>query len=295
MFAACDVLPEALSVLKRAVEPPDGSAPMILADKDDCEALQVLKFDFLSWYGLTIFEQATATIQAQTRRSLDLFANDVHASNQVLSSYNAYTSSTSGTLILEAPSYDSSGNVLSGKHDDIVYHLVGTSAPYTLNRYVAIASGSARPAQTDTVIAQNVQSATLVYQVSQSLTGADGSTTRFALNAPSAGSGPTLVKTVLKNGASVTVTTTTPGAGQAQFMAASTIPLFAQGSILFGTAPATTDACDLRYSVDPSSATSAAQVTSVVLDLKVSVTAAGLGPSGTETAEMASTANLRNH
>ncbi len=41
----------------------DGSA-MILADKDDCEALQVLKFDFLSWYGLTIFEQAATTIQA---------------------------------------------------------------------------------------------------------------------------------------------------------------------------------------------------------------------------------------
>ncbi|GAC1639269.1 MAG: error-prone DNA polymerase DnaE2 [Herpetosiphon sp.] len=44
---------------------PDGMASMVLADKDDCEALQVLKFDFLNWYGLRMFEQAAATIQAE--------------------------------------------------------------------------------------------------------------------------------------------------------------------------------------------------------------------------------------
>lgn len=238
---------------------------------------------------------ATATLQSQTRRGLDLFAADARASNQVLSSYGAYTSSTTGALILEAPSYDSSGGVLAGKHDDIVYHLVGTNAPYTLNRYVASATGSARPAQADTVIARNVQSATFVCQVGQTLTGADGATTRFALNAPSAGSGATLVKTILKNGASVPVTSGAPAAGQAQYLAASATPSFPQGSVLFGTAPGAVDACDLRYSVDPSSAASAAQVTGVTLDLKVSVTDAGFGPSGTEATELVSAANLRNH
>lgn len=43
---------------------PDGTAPMLMANRDDVEALQFLKFDILSWYALKIYEQAERSILA---------------------------------------------------------------------------------------------------------------------------------------------------------------------------------------------------------------------------------------
>jgi DNA polymerase III alpha subunit len=57
------VADEPLVDLVGVAHTPDG--PMVLADKDDAEALQVLKFDILPWYLLAIYDQAEATIQAQ--------------------------------------------------------------------------------------------------------------------------------------------------------------------------------------------------------------------------------------
>src|SRR3712207_1558052 len=50
---------------------PDG--PLLLANKDDVEALQLLKFDILPWYLLAIYDQAEASIHAQVYPKPDLW------------------------------------------------------------------------------------------------------------------------------------------------------------------------------------------------------------------------------
>jgi DNA polymerase III alpha subunit len=50
---------------------PDG--PMLLANKDDVEALQLLKFDILPWYLLAIYDQAEASIHAAQYPRPDLW------------------------------------------------------------------------------------------------------------------------------------------------------------------------------------------------------------------------------
>ena len=47
--------------------------PLLLANKDDVELLQVLKFDILPWYGLAIFDQAEASIHAANYPKPDLW------------------------------------------------------------------------------------------------------------------------------------------------------------------------------------------------------------------------------
>jgi DNA polymerase III alpha subunit len=46
--------------------------PLLLMDKDDAEALQVLKFDLLPWYVLALYDQAERTIHAAHYPSPDL-------------------------------------------------------------------------------------------------------------------------------------------------------------------------------------------------------------------------------
>lgn len=237
---------------------------------------------------------ATATLQSQARLALDGMINDIHAGDQVLASYSTYTSSTTGTLILEQPAYLSSGTLIAGQYDHTIYHLVGSSAPYALNRVIFAVSGSARVSSADTVIAKNVQSLTFIGLVDQAVTG-DGATTRFGMNAPITGSVATWVQSVQKNGAAVTIVTSAPSAGQVEFLSASTTPAFPQGSILFGSAPAASDGVDQQYSVDPSIAASASQITQVTVDLHVGSTDASLGPSGIESVEMVNSTNLHNH
>src|SRR5207247_1000271 len=78
-------------------------------------------------------------MQHQSRHQLDVLMRDIRDAQYVLTSYTSgattYQSNTTGTLILQAPSYDSSGNILAS-NDVMVYDLVGSSAPYTLNRLV---------------------------------------------------------------------------------------------------------------------------------------------------------------
>jgi DNA polymerase III alpha subunit len=47
--------------------------PILLANKDDVEVLQLLKFDILSWYGSAIFDQAEAQIHADVYPKPDLW------------------------------------------------------------------------------------------------------------------------------------------------------------------------------------------------------------------------------
>ncbi|MBA3945996.1 MAG: DNA polymerase III subunit alpha [Herpetosiphonaceae bacterium] len=50
-----------------------GDGPVIQADKDDVEYLQLLKLDILSWYSLAIYDQAERTIQAAHHPQPDLW------------------------------------------------------------------------------------------------------------------------------------------------------------------------------------------------------------------------------
>jgi prepilin-type N-terminal cleavage/methylation domain-containing protein len=246
----------------------------------------------VAWLGgealrLSNLVTTNATMQSAGRLRLDQFMQDVQDSSAVLTSYTTgtttYTSSTTGTLVLAAPSYtyDSSGNPLNTYTDHIIYHLVGASAPYTLNRVVLPASGSPRAAVPDTVIARNVQSATFTCLVSSTWTG-DGSSTTFALDTSVAGSGATLVESVTANGAAVSLGS---GASQAHFTSS---------ALQFGTAPADQTTIDALYSVDPSA--SASYVTGVRLDLILSTTdPSQRAAAQTQTVELSSRSNLRNH
>jgi hypothetical protein len=229
----------------------------------------------------------TATLQSEGRLRLDQFMQDAQDSRSVLASYSTgtttYSSSSTGTLVLAAPSYtyDNSGNPLNSYTDHIVYHIAGTTAPYTLNRVVLPAAGSPRPPVDDTVIVRSVQSATFTCLASSSWTG-DGATRSFALNAPVAGSGTTLIETVTANGTAVSLG---PGANEAQFSST---------ALQLGTPPTDQTTIDALYSVDPSA--SASSVSAVRLDLVLSATdPSQRAGAQTETVELSSTANLRNY
>ena len=235
---------------------------------------------------------ASVTNETSTRQQLDKFIADAHASSSVLATYtygaNTYTSNTSGTLILKAPSYDSSGNIISNSYDYIVYHLVGNAAPYTLNRLVVVSSG-ARPSSSDTVLATNVSSATFVCLVDQTMTG-NGTSTNFDLNSAVAGSGSTLVTGISRNGDAVSLG---GGVSQAQFVAPTTLkPL---GQVQFGVAPISGATIDALYSVDPSLSANQPNITAVNLDLKVQTTNVGVAGSGTQSDEITGRTNLHNH
>ena len=237
---------------------------------------------------------ATSTLQSQARLSLDGMISDIHSSDKVLASYGSYASGTNSALILEQPAYSTNGTILAGQYDHTIYHLVGSSAPYTLNRVVTAVSGSARVSAADIVLAKNVQSLTFTCLVDQAVTG-DGTTTRFGMNATLAGTVATWVQSAQQNGTALTVVMSAPSAGQVEFLSASVTPPFPQGSVQFGSAPAPGDGVDLQYSVDPSNSTSAGQITQVTVDLHVGSTDASLGPSGTESVEMVDSTNLHNH
>ena len=238
---------------------------------------------------------ATTTLQSQTRLGLDAMMRDIHAGYRVLPSYSSYSSNRDNTMVLQAPAYSSSGNILAAQYDYIVYHLVGASAPFTLNQYVVTASGSARSAMSDTVIAKNIQSLTLLYLVDQPLTTGDGTTTRFSLNAAVSGIGMGFIATVLNNASSLSIVARTPVAGEVEYLAPSTSPAYPQGSILFGTAPISSGGIDMIYSVDPSNSVSASKITQVSVDLRAGGTDSTLGGSAAEAVEMVSRTNLHNY
>jgi hypothetical protein len=237
-------------------------------------------------------DYASVYNETSTRQVLDKFIADAHASSQVLASYTygstTYTSNINNTLILKAPSYDSSGNIISSSYDYIVYHLVGNAAPYTLNRLVVTSSGS-RPSSADTAIATNVQSATFICLVDQTVTG-DGTSTNFDLNSAVYGSGTNLVEGVVMNGGSVGIGTAST---QVQFVAPTTLkPL---GQLGFGAAPTAGSTIDALYSVDPSQSANQPNITAVNLDLQIQTTNAGLGGSAVQSDEITGRTNLHNH
>lgn len=235
----------------------------------------------VSMSSLTQVTSLDASIEDQSRHQLDNVIQDVTDSSIVLQSYtgqSTYTTDTSTTLVLQAPSYNASGNIL-GTNDVIVYYLSGTSAPYSLHRIVAAAPGSQRSSSADKVVSSNVQSMAITYLVSQNFTG-DGTTKAFTLSAFPGGPSP--VGQVTVNALAVALGT---GPGQAQFVSPNTLH--------FTGAPAKGATINALYSVDPSAYASA--VTGVNLDCQMSVSGPQLGPAATQTVEVASQANLENH
>lgn len=247
--------------------------------------------------------RTSAGLQTQAHGKMDTFVNDIHDSDQILSTYTTasgtvYSSNTQSTLILEAPSYttagtiptttDSKGNVVPASYDYIVYHTVsasGSKGPYTLNRLVETASGSARSASADTVLASNVQTATFTCLVDQPLNG-NGVDTSFGLNSRLDTAG--LGMAVTMNGSAVS---SGNGASQAQYMSPSATSL---GTLDFGTAPLTNAVIDAVYPVDPSNAANGGNVSQVELDLTLSAATLGSGPVTTQTLTVTSSAYLRN-
>jgi len=238
-------------------------------------------------------DYSSVQVETSTRHELDQFIADAHSSSNVVATYTnagtTYTSNISNTIILKAPSYDSSGNIIAATYDYIVYHLVGNAAPYTLNRLVVTTSGS-RPSSADTVVATNVQSATFVCLVDQTMNG-DGSTTQFGLNSAVFGTGSNLIESVTMTASGVALGA---GASQVQFDAPVS-PAYPQGSLLFGTAPASGAVIDSLYSVDPSQAANQPNITAVSLDLDIQQVNPGLGGSSTQADEITGRTNLHNH
>jgi prepilin-type N-terminal cleavage/methylation domain-containing protein len=240
---------------------------------------------------LSLTVSTSATLESQARIRLDMFTSDVHDASTVLASYvnngTTYTSNTTSSLVIQAPSYDSTGSIIAGSYDYTYYHLVGSAAPYTLNRVVMPASGSARAAVSDTVIASNVQSVNFICVVDQTWQ-ATGSTA-FALSSQVSGSGNSLVQSATMNGAAVTL----GSSGQAQFLAPTTA--YPQGYLSFTNAPAVNSLIDVLYSVDPSQSANQPNITGVIMDLVVQITDTGEGRGAVQTVEMSGRSNLHNH
>ena len=219
-------------------------------------------------------------MQRQGRHELDVMMSDIRDSSLVLSDAPAETtalSDNSKCIILQSPSYDSAGNSL-GINDIIAYQLVGSAAPYELQRTIWPAVGSSRPAVSGAVVAKNVKSMTLTYFSDQGVIG-DGITKVFTL----AGIPTNANLTVTENG-SVLQMGSSPG--QYTFTAPQTLT--------FVTAPSAPDSIDTLYIADP--AVSPSQVTSVDVDLQLQVTSPALGRTApTQTFELTGRCRLRNH
>lgn len=233
---------------------------------------------------LTNVVTTASTMEDQGRHQLDQMMQDIKSSSAVLTSYavggTTYRTDGTTTLVLQTPSYDSSGNILA-TNDTIIYHRSGTAAPYSLHRIVCASAGSARSSEADKVVVSNVKSITFSYFVSENFTG-DGSTATFSLTAFPSGSGAT--EFVTESGSSVSLGA---GVNQVQFVAPK--------SLTFGTAPASTAPIYVLYSTSPS--TYASQIQGVSVDLKLGVNNTSLGHSSTEAQneELSSQANLKNH
>ena len=217
-------------------------------------------------------------MQRQSHHELDVFTNDIHDSQLVLNSYTynavTYNSDLSTTVVLQAPSYDSTGSPL-GTNDIIIYYLKGTAAPYSMYRIVVPASGSARKAVSNELIVENVNSMALTYWGDDDIIG-DSKTTTFTLYGT-----PSDTPFVMING-----TTEIAGAGQFTFTAPQTVT--------FTNAPNAPDALDIIYTIDPS--VSPSYISSINVDLKLQQKSAAFQDAAkTQTVEIASRTQLRNH
>lgn len=124
------------------------------------------------------------------------------------------------TLILRAPSFDATASDfrISGQTDTIVFRF--DSGAKALKETIVKGAGTSRPSRTNFVIARNVTSFNVRYQVRDSFTApASGSTTSYTLTqTPTSGSTPTVLidgvpTSATTSGATLTITGSAPPAG----------------------------------------------------------------------------------
>lgn len=100
---------------------------------------------FNSLYG---YQQAYTRTAGSALVAMSAFESAVLPADAVLASHafsgTTYTTGTT-TLVVELPSIDGSGNVISGTHDYIAFYVTGTT---TLARVVSANAGSARSSGT---------------------------------------------------------------------------------------------------------------------------------------------------
>ncbi len=223
-----------------------------------------------------------AALQTQTRRVMSLLQDDIQSSSYALPSSNGFSASPT-TLILQAPSYDSAFQQIAGSNDVIIYRLVGNSAPYTLNRQVIPASGSARPAVPNTVMVRNVDSARFSYLYDQKSTS----------------TGLPLVTLLLVNLSATPTITSALGLPPPTVLVNGELTnanlSLSSSLLLFSPAPPINASIDIFFPVDPSVTVNQANVTAVFATVSASVTDASLKNAATQTMTVSGGGELRNH
>ncbi|MBX4204984.1 MAG: prepilin-type N-terminal cleavage/methylation domain-containing protein [Candidatus Doudnabacteria bacterium] len=118
----------------------------------------VIIFDmFLAQNRLYRTQTAQLNITSSVRFALDDIDNYGRQAHRTLASYSTYTAGPQ-TLILEIGSVNSSGRLISGTYDHVVYYLTSGS----LTRVVIPDASSTRPSSTR-VVAVNVTALTFTY------------------------------------------------------------------------------------------------------------------------------------
>ncbi len=116
---------------------------------------------YLSFTRLYAYQQTFVPVAQSAGGALDAITAAVLPASQVLAQYTfsgTTRSSSSTALVIESPSYNSSGSIIVGKYDYIVFYLSGTD----LYRVTAIGAGSVRTAGTKRV-GSMVNSLTFTY------------------------------------------------------------------------------------------------------------------------------------
>jgi len=121
-------------------------------------------------------QAAQLSVTSDARGMADDIDSYVRQAHRVLSSYLTYTTG-SQTLVLQVPSIDSSGQIISGTYDTVVFYLSGTD----FYRQVFPDASSSRPAVTKK-LASGIDTAnfSLAYN-SADVTGATQVTSNIAL------------------------------------------------------------------------------------------------------------------
>lgn|GEM_PF-2994208 len=240
-------------------------------------------------------ESAASNMTEKSRNSLDLMRRDVICSDKILSTLTVgattYTTSTSGVLILEVPSmtYSANGTPSGPYEDDVVYHLVGTSAPYTLNRLVHPATGSPIGAMPDNAIAKNVQSLSLTFLHHVSYLEPSTPVLDIPMDVPASSVASASNSSVNVGGTNIAFGTL---GTQASFIAPGTT--YTNGAVLLPSLPATGTYVDLFYPVTPSLVTGSWVGSSVLMTLSLSTPVTVPSEPSTQSITLMSEGTMRN-
>ena len=240
-----------------------------------------------------IVESNNSTFASSGRSVLDLMRQDAVSSCGVLSSISTggstYTSSPSGTMILESPAvtYNGDGSVGTTYIDDVVYHLSGPSPPYTLNRIVVPAAGSPTLPEPDTAIASNIQAFNVTFLHHAAWTG-DGSTLIFPLDVPNTSGANSSNTAITVAGASIPL----QSGGASWVMPDTNYP---NGAIQLSYAPPMGAAIDAVYPVDSTTNAGQSGVSTVDIGLTYSAAVAAPGDLSTRSLDLFTVAKFRNH